>query len=172
MSDTEWLERNLSWSGLLVQPDPRDYFNLRKHGREQSQSIHACLSPTCYPKEVRILLSKINHEKNRKKINNICIFLGNVSPRWAWRCENKQRPCEQFKWRWMVQYSRQMFPSVLSTFGYQHHICWLLKFRHGWHWATSLGHATVRTSEHRNHRRTCTTRVRRFGRRLEERNDG
>lgn len=53
-SDTEWLERNLSWSGLLTQPDPRDFFDLRKHGRGRSQSIHACISNTWYPKEVRI----------------------------------------------------------------------------------------------------------------------
>lgn len=67
LSDTEWLERNLSWSGLLVQPDPRDYFNLRKHGREQSQSIHACLSPTCYPKEV----TYHQDERDGVKINSV-----------------------------------------------------------------------------------------------------
>ncbi|GLV34252.1 Star [Carabus blaptoides fortunei] len=66
-SDTEWLERNLSWSGLLVQPDPRDYFNLRKHGRGRSQSIHACLSPTCYPKEVTFH----QDERDGVKINSV-----------------------------------------------------------------------------------------------------
>lgn len=66
-SDTEWLERNLSWSGLLIQPDPRDYFNLRKHGRGRSQSVHACLSPTCYPKEVTFH----QDERDGVKINSV-----------------------------------------------------------------------------------------------------
>lgn len=52
-SQTEWLEKNLSWKGLLTQPDPRHYFNLRRHNRERSEAVHACLSPTPYPKEVR-----------------------------------------------------------------------------------------------------------------------
>lgn len=58
LSDTEWLEKSFSWSGLLIQPDPRHYFNLKRHNREKSQAIHACLSPTPYPKEVSLLLHK------------------------------------------------------------------------------------------------------------------
>jgi hypothetical protein len=53
-SDTEWLERELDWHGLLIQPDPKDYLILRAYNRFGAHSIHACLSPTPYPKEVCI----------------------------------------------------------------------------------------------------------------------
>lgn len=51
-SDTEWLERELNWHGLLIQPDPKDYLILRSYNRIGAHCIHACLSPTPYPKEV------------------------------------------------------------------------------------------------------------------------
>ncbi|XP_017776662.1 PREDICTED: protein Star-like isoform X1 [Nicrophorus vespilloides] len=51
-SETEWLEKKLSWKGLLVQPDPRHFFNLKRHNRAKSQLLHGCLSPAPYPKEV------------------------------------------------------------------------------------------------------------------------
>lgn len=56
MMTAPWLAETLGWSGFLVEPDPRKYFNLRKENarRKGLQVIHACLSPTGYPKEVRI----------------------------------------------------------------------------------------------------------------------
>lgn len=54
-SDTEWLERELNWRGLLIQPDPKDYLILRSYNRIGAHCIHACLSPTPYPKEVCML---------------------------------------------------------------------------------------------------------------------
>ncbi|KDR16633.1 protein Star-like [Zootermopsis nevadensis] len=51
-SDTEWLERELNWHGLLIQPNPKDYLILRAQNRLRAHCIHACLSPTPYPKEV------------------------------------------------------------------------------------------------------------------------
>ncbi|GFG34479.1 hypothetical protein Cfor_06425 [Coptotermes formosanus] len=51
-SDTEWLESELNWHGLLIQPDPKDYLILRSYNRIGAHCIHACLSPTPYPKEV------------------------------------------------------------------------------------------------------------------------
>lgn len=66
-SKTEWLERNLGWRGLLIQPDPRNYFNLKRHNRIHSQAIHACLSPTSYPKEI----SFHQEERDGVKINSI-----------------------------------------------------------------------------------------------------
>jgi len=51
-SKTEWLEKKLSWHGLLIQPDPRHYFGLLRHNRVKSQALHGCLSPAPYPKEV------------------------------------------------------------------------------------------------------------------------
>lgn len=64
-SKTEALERKFNWKGLLVQPDPRHYFNLRRHNRAKSQCIHACLSPMPYPREVTL------HNENDVKINDI-----------------------------------------------------------------------------------------------------
>lgn len=67
ISETEWLEKNLQWKGLLIQPDPRDFFKLRRHNRTRSQAIHACLSPTSYPKEVTFH----QEERDGVKINSL-----------------------------------------------------------------------------------------------------
>lgn len=55
MMTAPWLAETLGWTGYLVEPDPRKYFNLRKDNarRKGVQVIHACLSPSGYPKEVR-----------------------------------------------------------------------------------------------------------------------
>ncbi|CAG9864538.1 unnamed protein product [Phyllotreta striolata] len=53
-SKTAYLERRLRWRGLLVQPDPRRYFALKKQARRLSKAVHACLSPSPYPKEVSV----------------------------------------------------------------------------------------------------------------------
>lgn len=54
MMTAPWLAETLGWNGYVVEPDPRKYFTLRKENarREGVQIIHACLSPTGYPKEV------------------------------------------------------------------------------------------------------------------------
>lgn len=64
-SETEWLEKKLNWRGLLVQPDSRHYFNLNRHNRIRSQSMHGCLSPTPYPREITY------HQEDGVKINSI-----------------------------------------------------------------------------------------------------
>ncbi|XP_076265930.1 EGF receptor activation regulator Star [Rhynchophorus ferrugineus] len=64
-SKTDILEKNFNWRGLLIQPDPRHYFNLRRHNRAHSQCVHACLSPMPYPREVTL------HNENDVKINSI-----------------------------------------------------------------------------------------------------
>lgn len=66
ISRTEWLEEKFNWQGLLIQPDPRHYFSLRRHNRIRSQAIHACLSPTPYPKEVTLF-----QDAEGVKINSI-----------------------------------------------------------------------------------------------------
>ncbi|XP_056648338.1 protein Star [Diorhabda sublineata] len=65
-SKTEWLEEKLNWQGLLIQPDPRHYFSLRRHNRKHSQAIHGCLSPSPYPKEV-----SLHPESQLPKVNSI-----------------------------------------------------------------------------------------------------
>lgn len=65
-SRTEWLEEKFNWKGLLIQPDPRHYFSLKRHNRGRSQAIHACLSPTPYPKEVTL-----HQDSEGVKINSI-----------------------------------------------------------------------------------------------------
>lgn len=66
-SKTEYLEKKLSWHGLLIQPEPTHYFKLKRHDRRRSQAVHACLSSTPYPKEVTY------HQEDRDgvKINKI-----------------------------------------------------------------------------------------------------
>lgn len=56
LSNTLWLERDLGWSGLLVEADASSYKELRfKH--RKSWVSHACLSPTPYPKRITF----VNH---------------------------------------------------------------------------------------------------------------
>ncbi|KAK7863698.1 hypothetical protein R5R35_003085 [Gryllus longicercus] len=52
LSNTEWLESALGWHGLLIQADPWDFITLRRQKRSRASSVHACLSPTAYPKEI------------------------------------------------------------------------------------------------------------------------
>lgn len=49
-----WLTETLNWAGLVVEPEPRCYFTLRKQNalRPRLQVVHACVSPNPYPKEV------------------------------------------------------------------------------------------------------------------------
>ncbi|XP_017061085.2 LOW QUALITY PROTEIN: protein Star [Drosophila ficusphila] len=51
-----WLSEQLNWMGVLVEPEPRWYFTLRKQNaqRARMQVVHACVSPTTYPKEITI----------------------------------------------------------------------------------------------------------------------
>ena len=49
-----WLSETLNWAGVIVEPEPRRYFTLRKQNalRSRLQIVHACVSPQPYPKEV------------------------------------------------------------------------------------------------------------------------
>lgn len=49
-----WLSETLNWAGVIVEPEPRRYFTLRKQNalRPRMQVVHACVSPNPYPKEV------------------------------------------------------------------------------------------------------------------------
>lgn len=51
-----WLSEQLNWLGVLVEPEPRWYFALRKQNaqRQRMQVVHACVSPNPYPKEVSL----------------------------------------------------------------------------------------------------------------------
>ncbi|KAH8412097.1 hypothetical protein KR222_010860 [Zaprionus bogoriensis] len=51
-----WLSEQLNWLGVLVEPEPRWYFALRKQNaqRQRMQVVHACVSPNPYPKEITI----------------------------------------------------------------------------------------------------------------------
>ncbi|KAK3860847.1 hypothetical protein Pcinc_033136 [Petrolisthes cinctipes] len=59
LSNTLWLEMNLGWTGLLVEPDPRSYsVLLTKH--RKAWSSNTCLSSEPYPREtVLVLLTAI-----------------------------------------------------------------------------------------------------------------
>lgn len=58
MSMAPWLTQTLDWGGIIVEPEPSNYFELRKQNarRPSVQIVHACLSPSGYPKEVRMLI--------------------------------------------------------------------------------------------------------------------
>lgn len=51
-----YLIEQLQWRGLIVEPDPKKFFNYGKiYGRHRDvHVIHACFSPTGYPKEVTL----------------------------------------------------------------------------------------------------------------------
>lgn len=49
-----WLAETLNWAGVIVEPEPRRFFTLRKQNAQQThlQIVHACVSPQPFPKEV------------------------------------------------------------------------------------------------------------------------
>lgn len=69
MSTAPWLSQVLGWGGIIVEPEPRNYFELRKQNAHRSnvQIVHACLSTSDFPKEVsEILIFLFSHFKFRK----------------------------------------------------------------------------------------------------------
>lgn len=57
-----WLTETLNWAGLVIEPEPRRYFTLRKQNAllPRLQVVHACVSPNPYPKEVSIdIINKV-----------------------------------------------------------------------------------------------------------------
>lgn len=64
-----WLAETLNWGGVIVEPEPRRYFTLRKQNvhRPKIQVVHACISPNGYPKEVTIH----NEEDSEVRINSL-----------------------------------------------------------------------------------------------------
>ena len=52
-----WLLETLNWAGVIVEPEPRRFFTLRKQNAQHAhlQIVHACVSPQPYPKEVCIM---------------------------------------------------------------------------------------------------------------------
>ncbi|XP_067623425.1 protein Star isoform X2 [Eurosta solidaginis] len=63
-----WLASTLNWVGLLVEPEPRRFFTLRKQNAQRPglQVVHACISPSPYPKEVTI-----HNEESEVRINSL-----------------------------------------------------------------------------------------------------
>ncbi|XP_011190464.1 protein Star [Zeugodacus cucurbitae] len=63
-----WLAATLNWAGLVVEPEPRRFFTLRKQNAQRPglQVVHACISPNPYPKEVTI-----HNEESEVRINSL-----------------------------------------------------------------------------------------------------
>ncbi|XP_004521904.1 protein Star [Ceratitis capitata] len=63
-----WLAATLNWVGLVVEPEPRRFFTLRKQNAQRLglQVVHACISPNPYPKEVTI-----HNEESEVRINSL-----------------------------------------------------------------------------------------------------
>lgn len=65
MMTAPWFVEKLDWSGYIVEPDPRKFFNQRKQYTNKStvQPIHACLSSNEYPKEVNyVCINRLQFE--------------------------------------------------------------------------------------------------------------
>lgn len=59
ISSTGWLERNLSWRGVLILTDPRSFFEAHRSTRNpKTRVLHACLSTDKDTKEVSVVYSK------------------------------------------------------------------------------------------------------------------
>ena len=50
-SNTLYFEKELDWTGLLVEPDPWNFWSLKSKGRK-SYAVQTCLSPVQFPREV------------------------------------------------------------------------------------------------------------------------
>ncbi|XP_036329056.1 protein Star-like isoform X2 [Rhagoletis pomonella] len=63
-----WLAATLNWAGLVVEPEPRRFFTLRKQNAQRPglEVVHACISPNPYPKEVTI-----HNEESEVRINSL-----------------------------------------------------------------------------------------------------
>lgn len=66
----QWLIGGAAWTGVIIEPEPRKYFNYRKHyGHRGVDAVHACVSPNEYPKEVTLRAEE--EEENEVKINSV-----------------------------------------------------------------------------------------------------
>lgn len=64
LSNTLWLEQELGWTGLLIEPNPANYKNLVSKNRKAWAS-HTCISSHPYPKEeVFVSLSRMVREES------------------------------------------------------------------------------------------------------------
>ncbi|XP_073827426.1 EGF receptor activation regulator Star [Musca autumnalis] len=63
-----WLADTLNWAGIIVEPEPRRFFTLRKQNglRPRVQVVHACVSPNPYPKEITV-----HNEESEVRINSL-----------------------------------------------------------------------------------------------------
>lgn len=68
MMTAPWLAGTLNWAGVIVEPEPRRYFALRKQTAHHSklQVVHACVSQNAHPKEVTI-----HNEEAEVRINSL-----------------------------------------------------------------------------------------------------
>ncbi|XP_071524456.1 protein Star-like isoform X2 [Panulirus ornatus] len=64
------LEKNLDWSGLLVEPNERLYKKLLKKGRK-AQVTKACVSPFSYPAVLKLAHPKIKDESEEKEVEQL-----------------------------------------------------------------------------------------------------
>lgn len=64
-----WLAETLNWAGVIIEPEPRRYFTLRKQNvhRAKMQVVHACVSPNQHPKEVTLH----DDENSEVRINSL-----------------------------------------------------------------------------------------------------
>ena len=51
LSNTLWLEQDLNWTGILIEPDPTNFKDLSAKNR-QAWTSNTCVSTTSYPKKI------------------------------------------------------------------------------------------------------------------------
>lgn len=68
-----YLMEQWNWSGLIVEPDPKKYFIYgRDYGKRPNVNvIHACFSPTGFPKEVTLHQEGENGDEDEVKISSV-----------------------------------------------------------------------------------------------------
>ncbi|CAG0889341.1 unnamed protein product [Darwinula stevensoni] len=79
-SNTLWLERERNWTGLLIEPDSKNFASLKGKQRK-SWLAHSCLSPVPYPTKMALkgggAIGKMAFDKrgNQKMQHLICFPL-------------------------------------------------------------------------------------------------
>lgn len=67
LSDTEMMEKDFGWNGVIVEPDPKNYRTLMNRNRRAS-IVSTCLSSEPHPVEVS---KKLSHHAPFHHLNDV-----------------------------------------------------------------------------------------------------
>ncbi|MCL4146109.1 UNVERIFIED_CONTAM: hypothetical protein GTU68_035736 [Idotea baltica] len=77
LSNTLWLEQELNWTGLLVEPDLYNYRELLMKQR-RAWASNSCLSSTSYPKRTIMVSRSASGKRNKFEMAYNWIFRGQI----------------------------------------------------------------------------------------------